>query len=286
MMYMKKLLLIFTLLLSLNVFAQVVPAKPPVSEGLVHDYASILTPEQERALNEKLIAYDDSTSNQITIVTLPTLIDSKTGAEYEDEEVALKILREWGVGQKDRNNGIVILVVKSADNKEKKIRIEVGYGLEGAIPDITAKTIIDDRMAPYFRQGKNDSYYTGLNFAVDDLIKAAAGEYKAPQGYGNRKGIVGKGLGGGLVFFIIIFIIIAIIAGRRGGGGGGGGMMSRRGYRDFGAGWLIGTLLSGGGGGGWSGGGSSGGGWSGGGGGGFGGFGGGSGGGGGASGSW
>jgi uncharacterized protein len=283
MMYMKKLLLIFTLLLSIHVFAQVVPSKPPASAGLVHDFAGILLPEQERALNEKLIAYNDSTSNQIAIVTLPTLIDSKTGAEYEDEEVALQILREWGIGQKDRNNGIVILVVKSADNKERKIRIEVGYGLEGAVPDITAKSIIDHRMAPYFRQGKDDSYYTGLNFAIDDLIKAAAGEYKAPKGYGKGKG-GGKGIGGGIVFFVILFIIIAIISGRRGGGGG-GGMMSRRGYSDVGAGWILGTLLSGGGGG-WSGGGSSGGGWSGGGGGGFGGFGGGSGGGGGASGSW
>lgn len=286
MMYMKKLLLIFSLLLSINVFAQVLPSKPAASTGLVHDYAGILLPEQERALDQKLIAYDDSTSNQIVIVTLPTLIDAKTGAEYEDEEIALRILREWGVGQKDRNNGIVILVVKSADNKEKKIRIEVGYGLEGAVPDITAKSIIDHRMAPYFKQGKDDSYYTGLNLAVDDLIKAAAGEYKAPQGYNKGKG-GGKGIGAGFIFFIIFFIVIAAISRRGGGGRGGGGMMSRRGYRDFGAAWIIGSLLGGGGGGsGWSGGGGGGGGWSGGGGGGFGGFGGGSGGGGGASGSW
>lgn len=276
---MKKLLLIITLLFSVCAIAQmdrILPSKPPASEGLVHDYANILTPEQENALEEKLQTYDDSTSNQIAIVTLPTLIDSKTGAQYEDEEVALQILRTWGVGQKDRNNGIVILVVKSADNTEKKIRIEVGYGLEGAVPDITAKTIIDHRMAPYFREGKNDSYYTGLNLAVDDLIKAAAGEYKAPEGYGKKKN---KGTIGGLAILVAIIFIFLAIAGR---GGGGGGMVSRRGYRGFGAGWIIGSLL-GGGGSGWSGGG---GGWSGGGGGGFGGFGGGSGGGGGASGSW
>jgi uncharacterized protein len=279
MMHMKRLLLIIGLLISLFASAQidqVIPRKPATSNG-VYDYADILTTDQEQSLDKKLTAYNDSTSSQVVIVTLPTLKDKK-GASYEDEEVALGILREWGIGQKDKDNGIVILIVKSKDDAEKAIRIEVGYGLERAVSDLTASTIINHRLTPRFREG---NYYRGLDEATDDIFKAAAGEYKAPAGYNKKKSSKGRGIGS--LFFIILIIII--IAGRKGGGKG-GGMASRRGFGDIGTGWLLGTILSGAGrgGSGWSGGG--GGGWSGGGGGGFGGFGGGGGGGGGASGSW
>ncbi len=246
--------------------SKVVPAKP-VPPRLVNDFADMLTPEQEQALERKLVAYDDSTSSQIAIVTLPTLTDSQTGAQYEDEEVALHILREWQIGRAGRNNGLVILVVPA----ERIIRIEVGYGLEGAIPDITAKSIIDNYITPAFRDHNN--YYRGFDQATDAIFRAAAGEYKAvPKKKSSAKGAGGLG---GLVFLLILFFIISR------GGRGGGGMASRRGFGDVATGALLGSLLGGGrGGGGWSGGGG------GFGGGGFGGFGGGSGGGGGASGSW
>ncbi len=267
---MKKILSIILLLASFCAAAQiekVVPSRPNPPR-LVNDFTGTLTADQAGALEQKLYRYDDSTSNQIAIVIIPT-----TG-DYPIEDVALRILRDWGVGNKNTNNGLVILIAKD----DRKIRIETGYGLEGAIPDITAKSIIDNDITPAFKEG---NYYRGLDNATESIIKAAAGEYKAPKGYSGRK-VKGVGLGAGIIFLIILFIIIAKIGGR---GGGGGGMMSRRGYGDFWAGWLISSMLSGGsrGGGGWSGGG--GGGWSGGGGG-FGGFGGGSGGGGGASGGW
>lgn len=264
---MKRFLPLIFILLSLGGFAQIdkyVPARPSPAR-LVNDFAGTLTEEQKTELERKLVRYDDSTSNQVAVVIIPTV------GEYPIEDVALHILREWGVGNKDKNNGIVILVARD----DHKVRIEVGYGLEGAIPDITAKSIIDNDIVPAFRE---ENYYRGLDRATDNIIKAAAGEYKAPKGYGSK---LRKGVGlGAILFFIILFIILGSI-GRR---GGGGGMMSRRGYGDFWTGWILGNILSGGsrGGGGWSGGG---GGWSGGGGG-FGGFGGGSGGGGGASGSW
>ena len=166
------------------------------------------------------------------------------------------------MGSSKNNNGVVILIAQN----DRKVRIEVGYGLEGAIPDITAKSIIDNSITPNFREG---NYYRGLDAAINDIIKAAAGEYKV-TGTAKRK----KGIGTGIIFFILI-IIFSILGniGRK----GGGGMMSRRGWGSFGAGWIIGSMMSGGG---------RGGGWSGGGGGGFGGFGGGGGGGGGASGGW
>ncbi|MBS1921562.1 MAG: TPM domain-containing protein [Bacteroidetes bacterium] len=234
---------------------KVIPSRPTPAK-LVNDFTNTLTAEQRDALESKLVAYDDSTSNQIAVVIIPT-----TG-DYGVDEVALQILRRWGVGNKDKNNGIVLLIAKN----DHKIRIEVGYGLEGAVPDITAKSIIDNDLTPNFREG---NFYRGINVATDDIFKAAAGEYKAPEGYGKR---AGKGIGAGTILFllIILFVILGSI-GNRGGGSGLG---------NVGTGWLIGSMMSGG----WRGGG--GGGWSGGGGGGFGGFGGGSGGGGGASGGW
>jgi uncharacterized protein len=242
--------------------AQNIPPRPNPPR-LVNDFAGVLSPAEVQQLEQQLVAYDDSTSNQIAIVTVKTLDD------YPIEEYALKILREWGVGNKKTNNGIVIL----AAIEDRKIRIEVGYGLEGAIPDITANHIIQNDIAPNFRSG---DYYEGLSKAAASIIKAAAGEYKAPEGYRKKGGKSGIPIG--LIIFVIVMIII--FSGRN--RGGGGGFMSRRG-----SGWLgpfiLGNMIGRSSGGGWGGGG---GGWSGGGGGGFGGFGGGSGGGGGASGSW
>lgn len=261
---MKKLFLLLFLLSSVCAYAQIdkyVPQRPSPPR-LVNDFTQSLTPEQIQALESKLVAYDDSTSSQVAVVIIPT-----TG-DYPIEDVALQILRRWGVGGKSANNGIVVLVAKD----DRKVRIEVGYGLEGAIPDMIAASIIDHEIVPNFRE---NNYYRGLDEGTNAIFKAAAGEYKAPEGYANRKG--GKGPKLGTIIFIIIILII-LFSGA--GGGRGGGYVSRRGYRGS---WLPTGGWTGGSGSGWSGGG--GGGWSGGGGG-FGGFGGGSGGGGGASGSW
>jgi uncharacterized protein len=231
----------------------------PNPPRLVNDAAHVLSADQVEALERKLVAYDDSTSNQIVIVTIKSL----NGASLED--YSIKILRDWGVGNKKTNNGLVIL----AAIDDHKVRIETGYGLEGSVPDIIGGQIIKTQIEPNFRTG---NYYRGFDAATDAIFKAAAGEYKAPEDYNKR----GNQRGGSIIGAIIIFIIILFILSRIGGGGG-GGMMSRRGFSP----WIGAAILSnlGGGGGGWSGGG-------GGGGGGFGGFGGGSGGGGGASGSW
>lgn len=247
---MKRLLLYVSMLLCLAASAQKIESQPSPPR-LVNDFAHVLTPDQIETLERKLVAYDDSTSTQIAVITVET-----TG-DYDIQEVALKYLREWRIGNAKTNNGIVLL----AAIKDRKIRIETGYGMEGVIPDVTAKAIIDNEIAPHF---KVSNYYRGFDEATSAIIKAAAGEYKAPEGY-NKKGKRG---GKGSVFFI--FLLIALFFLFMSGGGGGGG--------NFLSGMLIGSMLSGGRGG-------SGGDW-GGGGGGFGGFGGGSGGGGGASGSW
>ena len=259
---MKQIFLLFLFFIAVCVNAQIkkgIPPKPAASEGLVHDYTNTLTPEQETYLESKLQSYDKSTSNQVAVVLIPTTDGNSI------EEAALGILRSWGVGgQADKDNGIVLLVAKD----DRKMRIEVGYGLEGAITDYTASSIIENNIVPNFKSG---NYYRGIDEAIDKIIEAAAGRYKAPEGYANKK-TKAKVVGIIIFFLVIIFSILGSIGKR-----GGGGMASRRGWGGFGTGWIIGSMMSGGssGGGSWSGGG-----------GGFGGFGGGGGGGGGASGGW
>jgi len=257
--------LVFLFLLVASIgLGQRVPPRPSPPK-LVNDFVGLLTPDQQSHLEQKLVAYDDSTSVQIAIVIVNTLDD------YDPVDYAVKLGREWGVGNKKTNNGVVFLM--SMEPGKRKVFIAPGYGLEGAIPDITAKQIIESEVIPQFKQ---DNYFRGINNGIDAIIQASRDEYKAPEGYRNR-GDKGRGGGGGFIF-IIILIVIFLIIGRGGGGRGrGGGMMSRRGFGGIGA--LPFLLFPGGGSsGGWSGGGGSSGG--------FGGFGGGSFGGGGSGGSW
>ncbi len=268
---MKKLLYIIVFsCISLAVFAQDVIRqidKPPAGT-LIYDGANVLDAQQEQLLNEQLIQLDKSSSNQIAIATIPSL----NGGSIED--VAVATFRAWGIGNAKNNNGVLIIVVVD----DRRMRIEVGYGLEGAIPDAIAGSIIRNDMQPYF---KANDYYHGILKAVESLSKAAVGEYNIPREEKARS----KGTGGSSIFkFIMIAIFVLIFIGRSGGGGRGGKggrVMSRRGSDWLGP-LIIGSMLGGG----RSSGGGFGGGGFGGGGGGFGGFGGGMSGGGGASGSW
>ena len=234
---------------------------PPNPPKLVNDYANILTPDQNQALERKLYQFDDTTSNQVTVVIVPRL-DGKDIAD-----VAIELGRSWGVGNKKSNNGVVLLI----SVEDRKLNISPGYGLEKSLPDLICQQIIENIIVPDF---KGNDYYAGIDQGTDAIIQATKGEFRAPENY-NRKG---KSSGLGRIIFIVI-IIIVFLAISSGGGGRGGSFMSRRGAMPF----ILGSLLGGGGG-------SSGGGFGGGGGssggGGFGGFGGGSFGGGGSSGSW
>ena len=175
---------------------------------------------------------------------------------------------------KKNNNGVLLLVAVD----DRKVRIEPGYGLEGAIPDITASAIIRNEIGPAFKQ---QNYYEGLDKAVDALAKAAVGEYKVARKKDNSK----PGGGSSIITFRVILAIVLLFVG--GGGFGGGGRRRRTGLDGLAEGLLLGSLLNGGSNrGGWGGGFGGGGFGGGGGGGGFGGFGGGSSGGGGASGGW
>lgn len=145
------------------VFAGVVWAAIPALRDYVNDDAHLLRPEERTALSAKLRDFENATSHQLFILTTSSL----EGMDIETYSIA--VAEAWKPGQKGKDNGILIVVAPN----ERKARIEVGYGLEGAVPDGLAGEIIRERMAPAFREG---DYARGLNDAVDALIAATKGE--------------------------------------------------------------------------------------------------------------
>lgn len=256
--------LIFTAAIS-NVFSLAYAGEkdfPPLPNPprLVSDLAGFMSSQEQAALEQKLVAYSDSTSNEIAIVTVQSI------GQYDIADYTVQLYNKWKIGGKKNNNGLLILAAKD----ERKIWITSGYGLEGALPDGLIGQIIRDEIEPNFKRA---DFYAGFEAGTNALMEAARGEYTAEP---KKKHEKGGGIGTGI--FIVIVILI-FLAASRGGGGGGGGLLNS-------AGWIAASMLSnrhsgsgwGGGSGGWGGGSS--------GGGGFGGFGGGSSGGGGAGGSW
>lgn len=196
---MKKLLLLalFSLVFT-HLFAQDFPEKPA---KLVSDYAGVLSASEKAALERKLVAFDDSTSTQIAVALI------KSVGDYDIAEYAVELGRKWGVGQKGKNNGIIIVAAIG----DRKVTIQTGYGVEGALPDIYAKRIREEDIKPNFKAGK---YYAGLDQATTSIIKFTKGEYKndKPKASGKKNGVS--------IFVIIIIIIIVILLIKRGGGGG------------------------------------------------------------------
>lgn len=136
----------------------------PPNDGFVTDAAHLLTPAQEGQLENDLTLYQRQTGNEIAVVTVPSL-----GGEAA-EDVGLQIGRKWGIGTKEHSNGILILI----SPEDRTIRFDVGYGLEGAVPDIVTSGVREQYIVPAFRSGQ---YYEGLIGAIDALKKHIAGEY-------------------------------------------------------------------------------------------------------------
>ncbi|PSQ82353.1 MAG: TPM domain-containing protein, partial [Bacteroidetes bacterium QS_1_63_11] len=141
---------------------------PPKPSGPVLDRANMLSGGEERRLARKLTAFEDTSSTAIVVVTLPSL----NGAPIDDYTISLG--RDWGVGQEDKDNGVVVLVSQD----DRKMFIATGYGVEGALPDATANQIVERVMTPAFRQGE---FYMGLDRGTDAIIRATAGEYTATE---------------------------------------------------------------------------------------------------------
>ena len=253
-----KLPILFCLLLVLLTFGTTLKAQlpsPPNPPRLVNDYTGTLTAHQVNVLEHKLVAYNDSTSTQILVL----LVDDLQG--YSVEQYATEIGHSWGVGQKDKNNGAVILVKPKKGSERGQVNINTGYGIEEYVTDATAKRIIEKEMIPAF---KEDDYYTGIDNAVNVIMDLCSGKFTQDE-YTSDDGFP---LWLIILFIIAIVIILSKFSDNNGQSYTGGG------HRTI---WIP---MGGGFGGGF---GSSGGGF---GGGGFGGFGGGGFGGGGASGSW
>jgi uncharacterized protein len=212
---------------------------PPLS-GRVNDYADVLNPSQEATLEDLLKGSENKTSSQVVLLTIKAL----QGEVLED--YSLKVVEKWKIGQEEFDNGLLVLVTM----KERKIRVEVGYGLEHIITDAKSSYIIRKLMVPYFKKG---DYYGGINkglMAVSGLISK---EFEiTPEQLAKFKKEGKSRKGTHLPFGLIVFVIIIVLSFIRGG--------TRRGYRSGGIFWGGGFGSGGGGfgsGGGFSGGGGS-----------------------------
>ena len=225
------------------------PSNPP---RLVNDYTGTLSASQINTLEHKLVAYNDSTSTQILVL----LVDDLQG--YSIEQYATEIGHSWGVGQKDKGNGVVILVKPKKGSERGEVNISTGYGMEQYVTDATGKNIIEKEMIPAFKEG---DYYTGIDNAVNVIMDLCSGKFTQDE-YND-----GEGLPGWLTLLFIIAVIIVFIkissgsgqnysgggsrtiwipmGGDYGGGFGGGGGFSGGGFGGFGGGGFGGGGASG-----------------------------------------
>ncbi len=242
-----------------------IPQRPADEARLVHQYTGLLDKHEAERLDAKLTGFARETSNRIAVVVVDTLCG------YPESEFAFLLGEQWGLGAKGVDNGVLVLIKPTGNAGSRKVFIAVGYGLEGAIPDLVAKRIVEDELLPAFRQG---AFFDGLDRATDTLMGLAKGEIDV-KSYGKPGfpwGFVGFG-----ALMMIAFLFVQQGRVKR---------YARRNSIDFWTAWTLLNAASGrhsGSWGGFTGGGRGG---FGGGGGGFGGFGGGGFGGGGAGGSW
>lgn len=214
---------------------------PPKPAGYFTDEAHVVSPEAALRFNEQLAQFERETSNQVLVAVYPKMETDSDIADYTQ-----RIAQSWGVGQKDRRNGAVLFVFTG----DRKMFIQVGYGLEGALPDVTAFDITERRIKPRF---KANDYAGGLAVGIDSIMKAIRGEYKG-TGKTVDESRSKADTGGCNVLLLIIFVLIILFVmrtRRRSGYGisrAGGPFLG--GWSSGGGGWSSG---SGGGGGGFSG---------------------------------
>ena len=191
----QKYTLLLGLLFVLLTFSATLKAQlpnPPVPPRLVNDYTGTLSTSQISTLEHKLVAYNDSTSTQILVL----LVDDLQG--YSVEQYATEIGHSWGVGQKDKGNGVVILVKPKKGSERGQVNISPGYGMEQYVTDATAKRIIDREMIPAFKEG---DYYTGIDNAVNTIMDLCSGKFTQDEYAGDE----------GFPLWLVILFIIAIV---------------------------------------------------------------------------
>ncbi|MDP1800742.1 MAG: TPM domain-containing protein [Bacteroidota bacterium] len=248
---MRKILSFIFLFLVVIASAQIAerPNPPKLYNNLSNEFQDFLSSTDAATLENKLVKFSQETSNQICVV----IVDDLNGLEAAD--YATKVINEWGVGKKGTNNGIVILIKPTGGANGRDLFIAIGYGLEGAIPDLATKRIREDEMYPYLKNGDN---YTALDKATDKLMALAKGEIneKDYTRRSNPDSIFKTIL---LILTGIAFIYIFFFSKNNGGGGGGytysgSGRSFSTGGSSFGGGGGFGGFGGGGSGGGGSGG--------------------------------
>ncbi len=191
-----RIILLLTVILGL--FLSVVPAADPLPvpklQQRVTDLAGILTAKEISRMDQDLAAFEARTSNQIAVLIIPSL----EGRVLED--YSIKVARQWGLGTKENDNGVLLLVVV----RDRKIRIEVGLGLQGALTDALSSRIIRNEMAPLLARG-HEQWYAAISAGVHSIEQATQGEYKgtgkASTGHQRRGLPTGGALVGG--FFVL-----------------------------------------------------------------------------------
>lgn len=191
-----KLSLLLFILIAFCFHLQAQLPSPPVPPRLVNDYTGTLSSSQIATLEHKLVAYNDSTSTQILVL----LVDDLQG--YSIEQYATEIGHSWGVGQKGKNNGAVILVKPKKGDERGQVNINTGYGIEEFVTDATAKRIIEKEMIPAF---KENDYYTGIDNAVNVIMDLCSGKFTQDDYNDDGSPIPG------IIFLIIIIVIVIFV---------------------------------------------------------------------------
>ncbi len=188
------------IILKPNLFSNDIPDRP-TPPRLVNDFANILSNDNARDLENKLVAFGKQTSTQIAIVIVRDL------SGYDKADYTVRLADKWGVGQKGKDNGIVIMVKPKTPASNGQAFIAIGYGLEGAIPDAIAKRIFENEMIPEF---KENNYYAGLNNAANILMSLTKGEFSADEYYRKTRKINVKSP----IPFIFLIILFFSMFGR------------------------------------------------------------------------
>ncbi len=255
-LYKKYSFLLITFLFVQSIFGQYTIPEKPKFQTSVYDYANLLSNEQKKALENKLIKYSDSTSTQIVVVTIETINGEDIGI------LTPKWAHQWGVGQAKEDNGVFVLLA----NKERKIWIAPGYGVEHKLTAGTTGSIVRNVIIPEFKKG---DFYSGLDKGSDAIFEVLNGTYKGERKSDNQNSETPP-----IFIILIIFFVLLIIFSKKNKEGNNGGnrrdssatdiltaiLLSRAGRGNFGGGGSFGGGSSGGFGGGFGGGGFSGGG--------------------------
>jgi uncharacterized protein len=190
---MKRFLLCILLLL---LPVQLLALEPPRLVGRVNDYASLLSPGTASTLEKKLADFEQNQSTQVVLLTIPSL-------QGDDmEQFTIRVADAWKIGQKGKDNGVLLVIAKA----ERRVRIEVGMGLQGVLPDITASRIIRDTMRPHLKRGDFDS---GISAGVEAIMAATKGEFaSSPRDTGAHKR---RSSGSPATFFLLAAVAAAIL---------------------------------------------------------------------------